>query len=121
MVKCWWKDAAEVVPQYSVETSRGLYRMDVAIPKAKIGLEFDGAAKLGADESSWHQRSRKFLDRQAALVAAGWKIRRYTIGDVSAPSRMLAEMKSALEGEPGRRDRPGGPLWQPLTDAGRHS
>ncbi len=114
MVKCWWQEPQRVVAQQPVATPRGRYFLDVAIPHLKIGFEFDGATKLGNDESGWLRRSGAFLERQRNLLDAGWKLSRYTFQDTLDPALMMRKVGEALEGRPGARGEPGGPLWHPL-------
>ena len=114
MVKCWWQKPQQVVAQQLVTTPRGRYFLDVAIPHLKIGLEFDGATKLGSDENEWLRRSGAFLERQRSLLDAGWTLSRFTYKDTLDPALMMRKVGGALEDWPGARREPGGPLWHPL-------
>jgi very-short-patch-repair endonuclease len=69
----------------------GAYRLDLAYPGVRLGIEYDGA------EHRTQERSLRDLDRQAWLTAAGWRIRRFRDRDVlSRPWRVLAGVREEL-------------------------
>jgi very-short-patch-repair endonuclease len=74
----WWQtlhkmrprafDGMTLVPQYEVAGEWGTYRLDFAIPEAKVAVELDG--------HEFHERTKdQVIDRNARdwnLQAAGW-------------------------------------------------
>ena len=88
--------------QHPVVVRNERYRLDLAYPEARLAIEYDGADHRG------QRRARRDLLREAALVAAGWKILRFyprkgSIGvgfdaDVVLfrPERIVAEVRAEL-------------------------
>jgi very-short-patch-repair endonuclease len=68
------------------------WEIDVALPAARIAIEFDGWA--------WHSDVDRFRDDRRkgnALVAAGWIPLRFTWDDLDrTPERVLADIRAAL-------------------------
>jgi hypothetical protein len=78
-------------PQFEVyDNKRFIARLDLAYPKQKLGIEYDGA----------HHRERITFQRDAkranALAAAGWTILRFTYDDMSQPGRIIATVRADL-------------------------
>lgn len=70
---------------------RFLARVDLALPAARVALEYDGRAV--------HDRSEAFRAdrvRQNALVAAGWTVLRVTAEDLRRPATLLAHVRACL-------------------------
>lgn len=83
----------EPVVQYDVVSPRGSFvaRLDLAYPKQRIGLEYDGD----------HHRDRDTFRADAVrlnrLRLLDWSILRFTADDVlRIPDRMLAQIRAAL-------------------------
>jgi len=83
----------EPVVQYDVLTPRGQFvgRLDLAYPKKRVGLEYDGD----------HHRDRDTFRRDAVrlnrLRLLDWTVLRFTADDVLRnPDRMLAQIRAAL-------------------------
>jgi very-short-patch-repair endonuclease len=79
------------VLQHEIWTPQGRFETDFAWPALKVLVEFDGD----------HHRDRKTfvadLQRQNALVAAGWTILRFSSADVLGhPDRVVAQIERAL-------------------------
>lgn len=76
------EDAGLVVPvlQHPV----GPYRLDMAYPGIKIGIEYDGR------EHRTQRRAMHDLRREAYLTAAGWEILRFTDAEVLGKPRWVA-------------------------------
>jgi hypothetical protein len=64
-----------------------LYRLDIAIPKYKIAIEYDG--------SYWHQDQKKDLKRQRECEDYGWKFVRY-IDKVPAKEKIREDIMNLL-------------------------
>jgi very-short-patch-repair endonuclease len=57
--------------QFEVLAGGRLRRLDLAYPEVKLAIEYDG------EEHRTQERARRDLEREAALVALGWKILRF--------------------------------------------
>lgn len=78
------------VAQYQVQVGTKRYRLDFAYPDRKIGIECDGAAHhLG------RQALQRDLNRQNALVAAGWVVLRFTWEDLTRRSEWVCRLVAA--------------------------
>lgn len=66
--------------------------IDVAFPTAKLAIEIDGFAYHSADDRFQHDRTR-----QNALIAAGWRVLRFTWADLDErPGYVLAQIIQLL-------------------------
>lgn len=80
--------------QYTIRAESGsvVARLDLAYPRLKIAIEFDGAV---------HREAAVFardLRRQNALVNAGWTILRFSGADVlGRPDAVVAQVREAWE------------------------
>jgi very-short-patch-repair endonuclease len=75
------------VPQHPV----GPYRLDLAYPAIRLGIEYDGRDHLTP------QRALRDLDRQAHLTAAGWTVLRFGAADVlNRPWRVARSVREHL-------------------------
>lgn len=90
----WFLHTAGVpapVLQHEIWTPRGRFATDFAWPAMMLLVEFDG---------DHHRDRRTFvadLQRQNALVAAGWTILRFSSADVLGhPERVVAQIERAL-------------------------
>ena len=84
------------VPQYWVkEHGEEVYRLDYAYPKAKVAVEYDGAAYH--DETA-EQRARD-ARRREWLSERGWTVIVITNGDITEEGRQkwLVELRTALK------------------------
>jgi hypothetical protein len=86
-------DLPEPTVQYEVfdPAGRPVGRLDLAYPKFRVGLEYDGE----------HHRERDTFQRDAVrlnrLHLLGWRVLRFTADDVLRnPDRMLAQIRAAL-------------------------
>jgi len=89
--------ATRVETEYAVETvpgkRRGRYRLDVALPEYRIGLELDGFAFHARFQSAFLRHTL----RQNAIVLEGWLLLRYTRGMLKHPERICADLMCAIE------------------------
>jgi len=70
------------------------FRIDMAFPAERVGIEFDGYRHHGFSRSGF----RLGLERQNLLVRHGWRILRYTLTDVrDRLDRVMAEIEETLE------------------------
>lgn len=81
------------VSQHVVTDSRGAVvgRVDLAFPEHRIAIEYDGWAA--------HQRGdafRRDRQRQNALVAAGWRVLRFTAEDLRRLDVVVRQVRAAL-------------------------
>jgi hypothetical protein len=84
------------VPQYDVhEDGEWLGRVDLALPEAKIVIEYEGAYHFVDD-----QIVRDDV-RYARMRAAGWTIIRLSAADLRDLDAVVARIRAALQG----------PLW----------
>lgn len=78
---------AAPVLQYLV----GPYRLDMAYPGIRLGVEYDGRAHLEPE------RAMRDLDRQAYLSRAGWDVLRFQAFDVlNRPWRVAAKVREKI-------------------------
>nr|WP_064439389.1 type IV toxin-antitoxin system AbiEi family antitoxin domain-containing protein [Hoyosella altamirensis] len=72
------------------------YEIDVAFPLQRVAIEVDGWA--------WHRDAKRFkrdMDRQNALVNAGWHVLRFTWHHLMhEPDRVVKEITAALANRP---------------------
>jgi very-short-patch-repair endonuclease len=66
--------------------------IDIAFPRHRVALEFDGWAFHSGAEA--FQRDR---ERQNLLVNAGWLVLRFTWADLDDPAGVVAQIMAALE------------------------
>ncbi len=77
--------------QHPVVVRGRRYYLDLAYPDLKVAVEYDGA------DHRTQQRARRDLEREAALVSAGWRILRFDAYVVLfAPERIVAEVRAEL-------------------------
>lgn len=84
-----------VRPQYRVECSGHVYRLDFAVPSQRLAIEVDG--------HDFHERTKAQASRDKArdraLTAAGWRVLRFTGSDVWNDAASCAqEIFSVLAG-----------------------
>lgn len=82
------------VPQHDVHDADGrwLARVDLAVPAARLAVEYDGRDAHLTGGAFVRERRR-----QNALLAAGWTVLRYTAADLrSQPYAVVAEVRRAL-------------------------
>lgn len=85
-----------LTPQMVVGTWRGEFRLDLAWPHVRLGLEFDGAVKYDGSSGDPVERLLAEKRREDALREAGWTILRVTWQDLSDPDRLAARLREAL-------------------------
>lgn len=77
--------------QYPVVLRGRRYRLDLAFPAHKVAVEYDG------EEHRSQRRAHSDLIREAALVAAGWRVLRFSAYEVlHRPDRVVAAVLAAL-------------------------
>ena len=77
--------------QHPVVIRRRRYYLDLAYPERRVAVEYDGA------DHRTQERARRDLEREAALVSAGWRILRFDAYVVLfAPERIVAEVRAEL-------------------------
>lgn len=83
------------VPQHEVRDAVGrlLARVDLAFPERCLALEYDGREVHTVQTAFVHDRRR-----QNALVAAGWRVLRFTSHDLRHPAQVVAGVRRALGG-----------------------
>jgi very-short-patch-repair endonuclease len=80
----------ETVPQHEVRADGRTYRLDLAVPSHRLGIEYDG---------TWHAlREQLDRDRQRlnALAAAGWEVVHVTADLLATPSRAVSVVRAVL-------------------------
>lgn len=83
----------EPVPQYDVRGGAGTWiaRVDLALPDARLAVEYDGLGPHTANGAFSRDRAR-----QNALVAAGWTVLRFTAADLRRPGALVADVRAVL-------------------------
>ena len=81
----WFGGLPPPAVQHPVVTGGRRYLLDLAYPAVRLAVEYDGGHHLT------QERARLDLAREAALVAAGWKVLRFDAGVVRNHPRQLAE------------------------------
>jgi very-short-patch-repair endonuclease len=77
--------------QHPVVVAGCRYRLDLAYPEYRLGVEYDGA------DHRTQRRARLDLIREAALTAAGWRIRRFDADTVLfRPDWIAAAVRAEL-------------------------
>ena len=77
--------------QYPVVLRGRRYRLDLAYPRQRIAVEYDG------DDHRSQRRARLDLVREAALVAAGWRVLRFDADVVLfRPDRIVESVRAEL-------------------------
>jgi very-short-patch-repair endonuclease len=66
--------------------------LDVALPDAKIAIEVDGRVAHGP----WSDRFSDDRARQNDLVAAGWRVLRFTWRHLQDPAYVLGQIAQLL-------------------------
>ncbi|SHF63593.1 Very-short-patch-repair endonuclease [Jatrophihabitans endophyticus] len=80
------------VAQHPVVTPAGRFRVDVAFPHLRLAVEVDGYAYHSGDDRFQRDRTK-----QNALLAAGWRVLRFTWADiVDRPDYVIAQISSLL-------------------------
>ena len=82
--------------QYPVSASGKWYFIDIAVPEAHIGIEFDGRGKYGSDIDSVHRSIEAEERRQRLLEAQGWQIRRFRWEALAHPDEILGQIRTLL-------------------------
>lgn len=77
--------------QYEIRTLRGalLYRLDLAWPSLRIGLEYDGYA-------AHEQRAEYDAERDRQMTERGWIMIRSCKADLADPTRLFAQLRAAF-------------------------
>lgn len=85
----------EPVPQHVVLDAAGRFvaRIDLALVRDRLALEYDGRAAHGSPEAFVRDRRR-----QNDLVALGWRVLRFTAEDLS-PYGVLLRVRAVLASE----------------------
>jgi very-short-patch-repair endonuclease len=79
------------LPAPDLQHPVGPYRLDLAYPAIRLGIEYDGRDHLTP------QRALRDLDRQAHLTAAGWTVLRFGAHDVlNRPWRVARSVRNQL-------------------------
>ncbi|MDO4792486.1 MAG: hypothetical protein Q3999_08400 [Buchananella hordeovulneris] len=104
--------SAPISPQLPVTVQGKQFYLDFALPEQRTAVEFDGVGKLGTTDRQFNDEKQKWAERQGLLLAAGWKLSRFTwkdIFDLPAARARLA-LETGLDREPlGEHSR----LWVP--------
>lgn len=80
------------LPQYRVQLGGRVAYIDVALPEFKIAIEVDGRDAHGP----WSDRFADDRARQNDLVAAGWRVLRFTWEHLQDPGYVLGQIAQLL-------------------------
>ena len=97
-----------------------VYFIDIAFPREKVALEFDGRSKRGVSHSQIAHSYQSEGRRQRDLEARGWVFERFIWDDLHHPEHSAARIEARLRGtrvesadrrigSPNRRGRPRAP------------
>ncbi|MFI2754960.1 hypothetical protein ACGIF2_16135 [Cellulomonas sp. P22] len=89
---------AAPVLQHEVMTHLGVFRLDLAWPELRAGVEFDGFVKYTRHAPSGGAAEVLFAEkrRHDALVEAGWTLLRITWQDLSDPTTITPRLRHLL-------------------------
>lgn len=81
------------VAQYEVHgpDGRWIARLDLAVPEARLAIEYDGRQVHEREDVFRYDRQR-----QNALVNAGWTVLRFTAADLRRPDELVRTVRAAL-------------------------
>ncbi len=81
------------VPQYVVQDAFGAFlaRVDLALPAARVAIEYDGRDAHLSPEAFIRDRQRQNL-----LIAAGWTVLRFTAVDLWHPGDVVRAVQAAV-------------------------
>jgi very-short-patch-repair endonuclease len=80
------------VPSLRIVIGAAAYEIDVAVPEARLAIEVDGFRYHSA-----HDRFQRDRTKQNALVAAGWRVLRFTWADLSErPGYVIDQIRRML-------------------------
>jgi very-short-patch-repair endonuclease len=85
-----WGGLAAPAVQHPVVVGGRSFRLDLAYPAARLGIEYDGR------EHRTPERAVRDLEREALLAAAGWKILRFDAVTVHRPRVVAAAVRTEL-------------------------
>lgn len=81
------------VVQHPVAVADRTFRLDLAYPQARLGVEHDGRHHREPDQA------RRDLEREALLATAGWRVLRFGAGVVlHRPELVVARVRAGLQG-----------------------
>lgn len=103
---------SEVTPQHPVHLDGRKYYLDLAVPDHRVAVEFDGLGKLGTTGRELQAAKQQWVDRQAALVAAGWRVVRLSWRDLDDLTRTRS-LLGAQTGLGDQTDSSRSGLWVP--------
>lgn len=103
---------SEVTPQHPVHLDGRKYYLDLAVPDQHVAVEFDGLGKLGATGRELQAAKQQWVDRQAALVSAGWRVVRLSWRDLDDLTRTRS-LLGAQTGLGDHTDSNRSGLWVP--------
>jgi very-short-patch-repair endonuclease len=80
------------VAQFEVATgSSFVARVDFAYPHLKLAIELDGY-EFHHGKTAW----RRDLSRRSALARVGWRVMHVTSADLTAPEKVVDDLREAL-------------------------
>lgn len=100
--------------QHEVIVAGRRYFIDLALPGARIGFEFDGVVKMGKTPEEFRRAQAELMARQRDLEDAGWLIIRIGWNDLLDPRRLRGRVVERITGSgrwKGSRDREAQRLW----------
>lgn len=105
-----WIAAATGLPaavlQEPVATAAGVFFPDLAWPRWRVAVEFDGRLKYTEESDLWAEKRR-----QDALTAAGWRLVRVVWEDLGSPAALGSRLLAAFPDDVARSSQPVPELW----------
>ena len=86
----------EVSTQYELSVGGRRFFADIALPRLKLIIEFDGIEKLGSTLGEFDRAKRSWIQREQALQDQGWHFLRVNWLDFNDWNELRRRMSSAI-------------------------
>ncbi|WP_143180893.1 hypothetical protein [Buchananella hordeovulneris] len=89
--------------QLEVNAEGRQFFLDLAIPERQLAIEFDGVSKLGQTPAAFQAAKRDWVERQAIISRAGWRVLRVAWRDLLALEQLRRTLRHQLQLSPTQR------------------
>ena len=90
----WFND--KLTSQHEVRVGIERFYLDMALPRLRVALEFEGMAKLSANGADPGFKVREYFARRDALMRAGWRYIAVTYGELFNPVALAMRLQDEL-------------------------